>query len=62
MPRRCRALWTARRTAEEAVAAHRARVEQAQREADYLRHAVEELDKLKPEPARRPRSPRSAPP
>ena len=41
--------WTARRAAEEAVAAHRARVEQARREADYLRHAVNELAKLKPE-------------
>jgi DNA repair protein RecN (Recombination protein N) len=42
-------LWGERRAAEEAVAAHRARVEQAQREADWLRHAVEELTKLKPE-------------
>ncbi len=42
-------LWAARRDAEQAVAAHRARVEQAQREADYLRHAVEELKRLKPE-------------
>jgi DNA repair protein RecN (Recombination protein N) len=42
-------LWTARRTAEETVAAHSARVEQARREADYLRHAVEELGKLRPE-------------
>jgi DNA repair protein RecN (Recombination protein N) len=41
--------WTARRGAEEAVAAHRARVEQARREADWLRHAVEELTRLKPE-------------
>jgi DNA repair protein RecN (Recombination protein N) len=41
--------WTARRAAEEAVATHRARVEQAQREAEYLRHAVAELKKLKPE-------------
>src|ERR1043165_4858791 len=41
--------WSERRIAEEAVAAHRARVEQAQREADYLRHAVEELKKLKPQ-------------
>jgi DNA repair protein RecN (Recombination protein N) len=41
--------WTARRAAEEAVAAHRARVEQARREADYLRHAVDELARLKPE-------------
>lgn len=41
--------WTALRAAEEAVAAHRARVEQARREADWLRHAVEELTRLKPE-------------
>jgi DNA repair protein RecN (Recombination protein N) len=41
--------WTAQRSAQDAVAAHRARVEQARREADYLRHAVEELKKLKPE-------------
>src|SRR5712671_3099354 len=40
--------WSARRAAEEAVTAHRARVEQARREADYLRHAVEELARLKP--------------
>ena len=43
-------LWTARRTAEEAVETHRARVEQARREAEWLRHAVEELTKLKAEP------------
>jgi DNA repair protein RecN (Recombination protein N) len=42
-------LWVARRAAEEAVTSHRSRVEQARREADYLRHAVEELTKLKPE-------------
>jgi DNA repair protein RecN (Recombination protein N) len=42
-------LWTARRDAEEAVAAHRAEVERAAREADWLRHAVDELGKLKPE-------------
>ncbi|MFL5000822.1 MAG: AAA family ATPase, partial [Xanthobacteraceae bacterium] len=42
-------LWGERRSAEEAVASHRARAEQAQREADWLRHAVEELTKLKPE-------------
>src|SRR3954467_2391074 len=41
--------WTARRTAEEAVTIHRARVEQARREADWLRHAVDELTRLKPE-------------
>jgi DNA repair protein RecN (Recombination protein N) len=42
-------LWTARRDAEEAVAAHRTEVERAAREADWLRHAVDELGKLKPE-------------
>src|ERR1043165_2727617 len=42
-------LWSARRSAEDAVASHRARVEQARREADWLRHAVDELTKLKPE-------------
>ena len=42
-------LWGERRIAEEAVAAHRARVEQARREADWLRHAVEELTRLRPE-------------
>src|SRR3954468_21063126 len=42
-------LWTARRAAEQAVATHRAEVERAAREADWLRHAVEELGKLKPE-------------
>jgi DNA repair protein RecN (Recombination protein N) len=42
-------LWGERRAAEEAVSAHRARVEQARREADWLRHAVDELTKLKPE-------------
>src|SRR6187402_623614 len=36
-------LWTARSEADAAVAAHRANIERAQREADYLRHAVEEL-------------------
>jgi DNA repair protein RecN (Recombination protein N) len=42
-------LWAERRATEEAVASHRARVEQARREADWLRHAVEELTRLKPE-------------
>src|SRR6267154_1257177 len=41
--------WSTRRAAEEAVAAHRARVEQARREADYLRHAVEELARREPQ-------------
>jgi DNA repair protein RecN (Recombination protein N) len=43
-------LWTARRDALAAVAGHRAEVERAQREADWLRHAVEELSALAPEP------------
>ena len=43
------ALWTARRDAETAVAEHRADVERAAREADWLRHAVEELRTLAPE-------------
>ena len=39
-------LWDARRSAFEALAAHRVEVERARREADYLRHAVEELNLL----------------
>ncbi|TMJ04908.1 MAG: DNA repair protein RecN [Alphaproteobacteria bacterium] len=42
-------LWAERREREAALTAHRARVELAQREADWLRHAVEELTGLKPE-------------
>lgn len=42
-------LWEARRAAAEAVENHRIEVERAQREADYLRHAVGELTKLAPE-------------
>jgi DNA repair protein RecN (Recombination protein N) len=41
--------WSAKRAAEDAVASHRAEVERAQREADWLRHAVEELDRLAPQ-------------
>ena len=43
-------LWTVRRDAEQEVARHRAEVERAQREADWLRHAAEELGELAPEP------------
>jgi DNA repair protein RecN (Recombination protein N) len=43
------ALWDARRTAQEAADAHRAKVEQAKRESDWLRHSVDELDKLAPQ-------------
>ena len=42
-------LWNERREAENAVATHRAEVERAAREADWLRHAVEELTNLAPE-------------
>jgi DNA repair protein RecN (Recombination protein N) len=40
--------WNEWRAAVEAFQAHRARVDQAAREADWLRHAVEELKKLAP--------------
>src|ERR1700730_18636405 len=42
-------LWDERRAREEAVAHHRAEVERAGREAEWLRHAVEELGRLAPE-------------
>ncbi len=42
-------LWNLRRTAREVVDAHRADVERAKREGDWLRHAVQELTKLAPE-------------
>src|SRR5438067_5699823 len=44
-------LWEERRACESAVAAHRAEVERASREADWLRHAVEELSRLAPAPS-----------
>ena len=43
-----RRLWHERREREAAVNAHRAEVERARREAEWLRHAVEELDRLAP--------------
>ncbi len=43
------ALWDARRNAQEVLNDHRAAMERAQREADYLRHASEELSRLAPE-------------
>src|SRR3569833_1776835 len=46
---RVEALWSARRETLEAADAHRAEVERAKREADWLRHAVAELDKLAPQ-------------
>ena len=42
------ALWDARRAANDALDEHRASMERAAREADYLRHAADELKKLKP--------------
>jgi DNA repair protein RecN (Recombination protein N) len=42
-------LWDERRASEAAVAAHRAEVERVAREAEWLRHAVEELRRLAPE-------------
>lgn len=42
-------LWEARRAAVTALEAHRASMERAAREADYLRHASDELRVLKPE-------------
>jgi len=43
------ALWDARREAQAAADAHRAEVERARREGDWLRHAVDELNKLAPQ-------------
>src|SRR5690606_21818447 len=43
-------LFEARRASERALASHRADVERAQREADWLRHAVDELQRLDPQP------------
>ena len=44
-----RSLWERRRAREAAVAAHRADVERARREAEWLRHAVDELGQLAPQ-------------
>jgi len=44
-------LWEARRAAQAAADGHRAEVERAKREGDWLRHAVEELGKLAPQTA-----------
>ncbi len=46
---RLAALWEARRAVEEEAQAHRAEVARAQRESDWLRHAVDELGKLSPQ-------------
>lgn len=44
-------LWNEQRARAGAVAVHRAEVERAQREADFLRHAVDELKRLAPQPS-----------
>ncbi len=44
------AAWKTWRAAGEDLAAHRARVEETRREVEFLRHAVEELRALMPEP------------
>jgi DNA repair protein RecN (Recombination protein N) len=44
-----RRLWDERRAAEAALASHRADVERVAREAEWLRHAVDELSRLAPE-------------
>ena len=54
-------LWEARRAAHASLGEHRAGMERAEREADYLRHAADELKKLKPRTARKPRWPSAAP-
>ncbi len=46
---RVAALWDARGAAEAEAAAHREEVARAQRESDWLRHAVDELEKLSPQ-------------
>ncbi len=46
---RVKALWQARLDALEAAGAHRSDVERAKREGDWLRHAVDELNKLAPQ-------------
>ena len=45
-----RAAYTAHKSARDALAAHRVKVEAARKEADFLRHAVEELSNLNPSP------------
>jgi DNA repair protein RecN (Recombination protein N) len=42
-------LWETRRCAAEAVETHRVAVARAEREAEFLRHAVQELNKLAPQ-------------
>jgi DNA repair protein RecN (Recombination protein N) len=46
---RVETLWEARSAAQAEADSHRAAVARAQREGDWLRHAVDELDKLSPQ-------------
>ncbi|MBX3568442.1 MAG: DNA repair protein RecN [Rhizobiaceae bacterium] len=48
--RNCAAAWSRWREAEQALARHRAKVDEAAREADYLRASVAELSRLDPQP------------
>ena len=59
-PPRSRGCGTSAAPREEAVAAHRAEVERAQREADWLRHAVEELTRARARARRGDRARRAA--
>jgi DNA repair protein RecN (Recombination protein N) len=43
-------LWETRREAQAAVAGHRAEADRVAREAEWLRHAADELSKLNPQP------------
>src|SRR6201982_1591697 len=47
-------LWNARRAANQVLEEHRAGMERAAREADYLRHASDELKKLAPKDGEEP--------
>jgi len=54
-------LWDARRAANTVLDEHRAGMERAAREADYLRHAADELKTLAPKDGEDQRSPDAAP-
>ena len=56
------ALWTNRRIAQQALEEHRAGMERAAREADYLRHASDELKQLAPQDGEETSLPSAAPP
>ena len=47
---KCKACWKGLDTAKKSLAATQKRIDEAKEEEDFLRHAVDELDKLDPEP------------